>query len=125
MENLLMDLADGQREIHRLHDDLLGFNLRWLDKWCALPYEYAGLKSSRQIRGAISSPRWSPQSSAKWIPVPSRRTIAPGSSAEFRFSILAEDDESGDVRESYLVQTDLEGMDHFYYMVHGTVKAKQ
>ena len=56
---------------------------------------------------------------------PSRRTIAPGSTAEFRFSILAEDDESGEVRESYLVQTDLEGMDHFYFMVHGTVKAKQ
>ena len=39
MENLLMDLADGLRGIHRLRDDLLSFNLRWLDKWCALPYD--------------------------------------------------------------------------------------
>ena len=38
MENLLMDLADGGREVHRLRDDLLAFNLRWLDKWCVLRY---------------------------------------------------------------------------------------
>ncbi len=56
---------------------------------------------------------------------PSRQVIAPGSRAEFRFSILAEEDESGDVRESYIVQTDLPGLDHFYYQVHGTVKPKR
>ncbi|HTO21805.1 MAG TPA: uroporphyrinogen decarboxylase family protein [Spirochaetia bacterium] len=39
MENLLMDLAEGTREVYRLRDDLLAFNLRWLDKWCALPYD--------------------------------------------------------------------------------------
>ena len=39
MENLLMDLAEGSREVFRLRDDLLAFNLRWLDKWCALPYD--------------------------------------------------------------------------------------
>jgi len=39
MENLLMDLAEGSREVYRLRDDLLAFNLRWLDKWCALPYD--------------------------------------------------------------------------------------
>jgi hypothetical protein len=39
MENLLMDLVDGSREVYRLRDDLLAFNLRWLDKWCALPYD--------------------------------------------------------------------------------------
>jgi hypothetical protein len=53
---------------------------------------------------------------------PSRRVIAAGSQAEFRFSILAEDDERGEVRESYLIQTDLAGMDHFFYSVHGVVK---
>jgi len=37
MENLLMDLAEGAPEVYRLRDDLLAFNLRWLDKWCALP----------------------------------------------------------------------------------------
>jgi len=39
MENLLMDLAEGTSEVFRLRDDLLAFNLRWLDKWCALPYD--------------------------------------------------------------------------------------
>lgn len=54
---------------------------------------------------------------------PSRRVIPAGSQAEFRFSILAEDDESGEVRETYLIQTDLPGMDHFFYSVHGVVKS--
>ncbi len=56
---------------------------------------------------------------------PSRRVIAPGAQREFRFSFLAEEDESGDVRESYIVLTDLPGLDHLYYNVHGTVKPKQ
>ncbi len=55
---------------------------------------------------------------------PSRQVIAAGSRAEFHFSILAEEDESGDVRESYIVQTDLAGLDHFYYPVHGTVQRR-
>lgn len=54
---------------------------------------------------------------------PSRQVVPAGGQADFRFSILAEDDERGEVRESYLVQTDLEGMDHFFYSVHGTVQA--
>ena len=41
MENLLMDLAWGSRELCRLRDDLLTFNLRWIDKWCA--HQYDGL----------------------------------------------------------------------------------
>jgi hypothetical protein len=53
---------------------------------------------------------------------PSRQVIPAGAGADFRFSILAEDDESGEIRESYLIQTDLKGMDHFFYPVHGTVK---
>ena len=52
---------------------------------------------------------------------PSRGLIAAGSQAEFRFSFLAEDDERGEVRETFLVQTDLKALDHFYYQVHGTV----
>ncbi len=39
MENLMMDLAEGSREVFRLRDDLLAFNLHWLDKWCTLPYD--------------------------------------------------------------------------------------
>lgn len=39
MEALLMDLMEGTPEVYRLRDDLLAFNLRWLDKWCALPYD--------------------------------------------------------------------------------------
>jgi hypothetical protein len=53
---------------------------------------------------------------------PSRQIVPAGGGADFRFSILAEDDESGEVRESYLIQTDLKGMDHFFYSVHGIVK---
>jgi uroporphyrinogen decarboxylase len=41
MENLLMDLAERSREVVRLRDDMLAFNLRWLDKW--LGYEYDGI----------------------------------------------------------------------------------
>jgi hypothetical protein len=41
MENLLMDLAFDEPEIYRLRDDLLAFNLRWIDKWLA--FEYDGL----------------------------------------------------------------------------------
>jgi hypothetical protein len=54
---------------------------------------------------------------------PSRRVIPAGSQAEFRFSFLAEEDESGEVRETYLIQTDLKGMDHLFYTVHGVVKS--
>ncbi len=39
MENLLMDLAEGSRHALTLRDDLLAFNLRWLDKWVALEYD--------------------------------------------------------------------------------------
>jgi hypothetical protein len=41
MEPLLMDLAEGTREVHRLRDDLLAFNLRYIDDW--LTFEYDGL----------------------------------------------------------------------------------
>ena len=53
---------------------------------------------------------------------PSRQVIPAGGQADFRFSILAEDDESGEVSENYLIQTDLKGLDHFYYSVHGIVR---
>jgi uroporphyrinogen decarboxylase len=39
MENLMMDLAEGSREVYRLRDDLLAFNLRYIDKWLAFPYD--------------------------------------------------------------------------------------
>ncbi len=41
METLLMDLAEGSREVYRLRDDLLAFNLRYIDDWLA--FEYDGL----------------------------------------------------------------------------------
>jgi hypothetical protein len=53
---------------------------------------------------------------------PSRQVVAPGGQADFAFTILAEDDESGEVRETYLIMTNLKGLDHFYYPVHGVVK---
>ncbi|MGO9310553.1 MAG: DUF1573 domain-containing protein [Spirochaetia bacterium] len=54
---------------------------------------------------------------------PSRRVIPAGSESDFRFSFLAEEGERGAVNETYLVQTDLKGLDHFYFPVHGIVKA--
>jgi uroporphyrinogen decarboxylase len=39
MENLLMDLAMDRPEVYRLRDDLLEFNLHWIDKWLKLPYD--------------------------------------------------------------------------------------
>lgn len=39
MENLLMDIPGESAVFHRLLDDLLAFNLRWIEKWVRLPYE--------------------------------------------------------------------------------------
>jgi len=39
MENLLMDLAFDSKEVYRLRDDLLQFNLNWIDKWLTLEYD--------------------------------------------------------------------------------------
>jgi uroporphyrinogen decarboxylase len=39
MENLLIDVAVKSRDFYRLLDDLLAFNLRWIDKWVKLPYD--------------------------------------------------------------------------------------
>jgi len=37
-----MDLAYKSKEVYRLREDLLNFNLKWLDKW--LTFEYDGLQ---------------------------------------------------------------------------------
>lgn len=39
MENFLVDIVTESREFYRLLDDMLAFNLRWLDKWLALEYD--------------------------------------------------------------------------------------
>ena len=39
MENLFVDLAHPCRELHRLIDDLLEFNLKWIDRWLAFDYD--------------------------------------------------------------------------------------
>ena len=39
MENLLTDIASESQEFYRLLDDLLDFNLRWLDKWTQREYD--------------------------------------------------------------------------------------
>ncbi len=41
MENLLIDLVYGTKEVYRLREDLLEFNLKWLNKW--IRYDYNGL----------------------------------------------------------------------------------
>jgi hypothetical protein len=39
MENLLMDVASEPPGFYQLLDDLLAFNLRWIDKWVKLDYD--------------------------------------------------------------------------------------
>jgi hypothetical protein len=58
MENLMMDLAEGSPEVYRLRDDLLDFNLRYIDKWLAVGYD--GLHFADDWgdqRGLLISPR--------------------------------------------------------------------
>jgi uroporphyrinogen decarboxylase len=38
-EATLIDLATDRPEIYRLRDDLLAFNLAWIDRWLELPYQ--------------------------------------------------------------------------------------
>ncbi len=38
-ENVLMDIARDRPEIYRLRDDLLRFNLDWIDRWLAHSYQ--------------------------------------------------------------------------------------
>lgn len=39
MENFLAEIALESREFYRLLDDMLAFNLRWIDKWVSLEYD--------------------------------------------------------------------------------------
>jgi uroporphyrinogen decarboxylase len=39
MQDFLMDLAYGSAGLERLMDDLLAFNLRWIEKWTKLEYD--------------------------------------------------------------------------------------
>ena len=39
MENFLADIATESKVFYRLLDDMLDFNLRWIDKWATLEYD--------------------------------------------------------------------------------------
>jgi len=52
MENFLVDIATESRDFYRLLDDMLNFNLRWIDKWTRL--EYDGLHFADDWGGQIS-----------------------------------------------------------------------
>jgi uroporphyrinogen decarboxylase len=39
MENFMMDIATESKEFYRMLDDMLDFNLRWIDKWTSLEYD--------------------------------------------------------------------------------------
>jgi hypothetical protein len=39
MENFLMDIATESKEFYRLLEDMLDFNLRWIDQWTSLEYD--------------------------------------------------------------------------------------
>lgn len=60
MQNFLMDLAEGRPELERLMDDLLAFNLHWIERWTQL--EYDGLHFAddwgSQTRLLINPTQW-------------------------------------------------------------------
>lgn len=39
MQNFLMDLASGAPSLERIMDDMLVFNMRWIEKWTRLEYD--------------------------------------------------------------------------------------
>ena len=39
MENFFIDIAGESKEFYRLLDDMLAFNLRWIDKWTKREYD--------------------------------------------------------------------------------------
>jgi uroporphyrinogen decarboxylase len=53
MENFLTDLACGSPNAERLMDDLLAFNLRWIRKWVALPYDGLHFADDWGAQGAL------------------------------------------------------------------------
>jgi hypothetical protein len=59
-EHTLMDLAEDRPDVYRLRDDLLEFNLAWIDRW--LEMEYQGLHFAddwgSQANLLISPARW-------------------------------------------------------------------
>jgi hypothetical protein len=58
MENFMMDLAYAPPELEKLMDDLLAFNLRWIEKWTQL--EYDGLQFADDWggqRGLLINPK--------------------------------------------------------------------
>jgi len=53
---------------------------------------------------------------------PSKLVIRPAAQGDFRFSFLAEKDERGPVKESYIIQTSQKGLEFFYYKVLGVIR---
>jgi uroporphyrinogen decarboxylase len=73
LENLLIDVATEPANYGRLLDDLLAFNLRWIDKWAELEYD-----------GLHFGDDWGGQRSLLIRPEVWRRTFKPRYAAMFR-----------------------------------------
>ena len=60
LREVLIDLMESRPEAYRLRDDLLAFNLRWIDRW--LQHEYQGLHFAddwgTQVNLMISPELW-------------------------------------------------------------------
>jgi len=56
MENFLMDIAAESKAFYRLLDDMLDFNLRWIDNWTKLDYD--GLLIKPEMWRRIFKPRY-------------------------------------------------------------------
>ncbi len=59
-ESVLMDLAIDKPQVYKLRDDLLKFNLTWLDKWLAMDYQglHFGDDWGSQASLLISPAKW-------------------------------------------------------------------
>jgi uroporphyrinogen decarboxylase len=72
MENVMIDVAGESPAFYRLLDDLLSFNLRWIDKWTKLEYD-----------GLHFADDWGGQSSLLIRPETWRRIFKPRYAAMF------------------------------------------
>ena len=72
MEALMLDIAEGSAEFERFLDDMLTFNLRWIDRWLACDFD-----------GLVFADDWGSQRNLLISPKTWRRVFKPAYAAMF------------------------------------------
>ena len=72
MEALMLDIAEGSAEFERFLDDMLAFNLRWIDRWLACDFD-----------GLVFADDWGSQRNLLISPKTWRRVFKPAYAAMF------------------------------------------